>query len=59
MPATLNGSLNTETGVPRKVVVHEVRSSVVTTAANTLPTRCRRFIDAAFPVHPAAGTART
>jgi hypothetical protein len=41
--------------VPRSVVAHDVRTSVVT----IMLTRCHGFIDAALSFRPAAGTART
>ena len=50
MPATLNGSSNTETALPCTVVEQAVTSSAEQTAS-TAPTRCRRLMAAAFRCH--------
>ena len=47
IPATWNGSSNTETALPCSVVVQPVISNAEQ-AAITAPTRSRRLMDAAF-----------
>ena len=57
IPATLNGSSNTETALPCRVVV-QAASSSAEQVANTAPIRCRLLIHAAFRGRSAARAAR-